>query len=416
MDRKKLRSLIQKINFSPQQRTELFWELTLHEQALIARNLAKHILKSILRALSDEKLIEFVEYIESDEAVDYIQLLSPKSQKKIVDLLRDDLKQTITHLLSFDPQTAAGLMNLDYIQVSPDANVEDVAKKFKLHERRTGKSPSIIVSDNDRLVGHLPGHELGFMNKSEKIKKYIKHIPYVRYNASHDEVIDVFHTNPHSKIVVLGENKNILGIIYTDDVLHILEEDESASLYDFAGISDEEAVTDSFRKKVNFRYKWLIINLGTAFLASSVVQLFNDTIAKNVLLAVYMPIVAGMGGNSATQTLAVLVRGISQNQIDLKSSLSTLRNELMSGFINGVINGAIVASVVMIVNRNLLVAMILGIAMVTNLVVASFFGTVIPLIMKQIGKDPASSATIFITTATDVLGFFVFLGLAAILL
>jgi len=144
--------------------------------------------------------------------------------------------------------------------------------------------------------------------------------------------------------------------------------------------------------------------------------LFDQTIAKYVLLAVYMPIIAGMGGNAGTQAMAVMVRGITLKQIDLKSSLAALKNELISGFANGAINGALVALVILFANRDPLLAFVLFSAMIINLMVAGAAGTMVPLLMAKMGKDPASSATIFITTATDVLGFFAFLGLAALLL
>ncbi|KXK10464.1 MAG: Magnesium transporter MgtE [Microgenomates bacterium OLB23] len=228
--------------------------------------------------------------------------------------------------------------------------------------------------------------------------------------------MQLFRNHPHSKVAVLNDFGSVLGIIYSDDILKLMQEEESSSLYDFAGISEEESIMDTGMTKVKLRYKWLIINLGTAFLASYVVGLFEGTISKYVLLAVYMPIVAGMGGNAATQTLAVLVRGISLKQIDLATALPTLKNELISAGINGLINGIIVAGIVIVLNNDYKIAFILAMAMIVNLLVAAFFGTIVPLIMKRLGKDPASSATIFITTATDVLGFLVFLGLATILL
>jgi magnesium transporter len=156
--------------------------------------------------------------------------------------------------------------------------------------------------------------------------------------------------------------------------------------------------------------------LGTAFLASFVVSRFEDTLSAFVLLAVYMPIVAGMGGNAATQTLAVLVRGIALKQIELKTAWRTLRNELGASLVNGIINGLLVAAVVILVNHDYKIAAILAMAMVLNMLVAAFFGTLVPLLMSKLGKDPAASATIFITTATDVLGFLAFLGLATVVL
>ncbi|MCA9353881.1 magnesium transporter, partial [Candidatus Nomurabacteria bacterium] len=168
-----------------------------------------------------------------------------------------------------------------------------------------------------------------------------------------------------------------MGIIYSDDVLQLIEEKEAATLYDFAGVSSEEGVSDSSARKVKFRYKWLIINLATAFLASFVVSQFESTISEYVLLAVYMPIVAGMGGNAATQTLAVLVRGIALKQISLRTAFKTLKNEVGAGFINGLINGFLVAFVVLVKDHDVKIAIILALAMVINMIVAATFGTLV---------------------------------------
>ena len=307
-------------------------------------------------------------------------------------------------------------MTLDYIQVDASENIAEVAKKFKQHENRTGRPPVILVMKESKLAGFLPGHELGFAARSERIDKYIKRIPAISYAAPHRRVIEVFHAHPHNKVAVLSDEGSVLGIIYSDDVLRLIENQAGASLYDFAGVSDEESVTDSAKRKVKFRYKWLIINLVTAFLAAFTVGQFEDTISKYVLLAVYMPIVAGMGGNAATQTLAVLVRGIALRQINLHTAFRTLKNEIGAGVINGLINGFLVAFVVLIKDHDPKIAFILALAMVINLIVAAIFGTLVPLIMSRLKKDPASSATIFITTATDVFGFLAFLGLATLIL
>jgi magnesium transporter len=292
-----------------------------------------------------------------------------------------------------------------------------VAKKFKLHEKRTGRLPVILATKEQRLAGFLPGHELGFVRTNEKIAKYVKRLPTVHHSASQDDVMDIFRSHPHNKVAVLDDENNVIGIIYSDDVLKLMQEQESSSLYDFAGVSAEEGVADSAKRKVKFRYKWLIINLATAFLAAFVVGQFQETISQYVLLAVYMPIVAGMGGNAATQTLAVMVRGIAMRQIgDIKTALKTLKNEAGAGMINGLINGFLVAFIVLLKDHDPAIALILALAMVINLLVAAVFGTIVPLIMSKLHKDPAASATIFITTATDVLGFLAFLGLATVIL
>lgn len=409
-------NIIHDLSFKPKKRIALFLALSDTEQADLIHMLSKNVRKNVLANLTEPQLITLLERVDPDEATDLLQLVGPKKRERIMQELSQNLKDTLGQLLQFDPNTAAGLMTLDYIQVEPDQSIESVAGKVKLHEERTGRSPVVLVIESGHLLGALPSHRLAFGRPTDHINHHVKKTPTIRHNAAHNDVIDLFRAHPHDKVVVLNDDKTVLGVIFSDDVLQLMHEQESASLYDFAGINDEESVMDSTRRKVKFRYKWLIINLGTAFLAAFVVGMFKDTLSKFVLLAVYMPIVAGMGGNAATQTLAVVVRGISLKQIDLRTAARTLRNEVSAGFINGLINGVIVAVVVIFLNHDYRIALVLALAMSVNLLVAGFFGTMIPLIMTKLKKDPASSATVFITTATDVIGFMTFLSLGKLIL
>ncbi len=404
------------ILFRKDKRTQLFLELPQDKRVDLLRSVTASVKKDILQHIPEEEFVSILQTVDPDEATDMLQLITKAKREKVLMLLSQELKDSLSTLLAFDPETAAGLMTLDYIQVDTSSNVESVAKKFMNHEKHTGRPPVILVLNDGKLSGFLPGHMLGLAAKSELIGKYTKRMQSISYAARHRDVLDLFQSHPHSKVAVLNDSGEVVGIIYSDDVLQTIQENQASSLYKFAGIRQEESVTDSARSKVKNRYRWLIINLGTAFLASFAVSRFESTLSKYVLLAVYMPIVAGMGGNAATQTLAVQVRGISLKQIELKTAWKTLKNELGASLVNGIINGIIVAIVVLIVNHDPKIAFILGIAMIVNLLVAALFGTMVPLVMKQLGKDPATSATIFITTATDILGFMAFLGLATIVL
>lgn len=409
--------LVGEVLFHKDKRIEVFLELSVEKRLELLRSLTNSVKRDILIHVPEEDLAEILETVDPDEATDMLQLLTKHKREKVLLLVSHDLRESISTLLEFDAETAAGLMTLDYIQVNNSDNIATVAKKFKQHEKRTGRPPVILsLNEQGKLSGFLPGHELGFARKTDVIEKYIKRIVTISYAATHNEVMDKFISHPHAKVAVLNDSDAVMGIIYSDDIIKIMQETETSSLYDFAGIHEEESVSDNARFKVKNRYRWLIINLGTAFLASFVVSRFEDTLSAYVLLAVYMPIVAGMGGNAATQTLAVLVRGIALKQIELSTAWKALRNEVMAGFINGLINGVLVAAVVVLVNGDIKIAIILALAMVINMVVAGFFGTLVPLIMSKLGKDPAASATIFITTATDVLGFLVFLSLATVIL
>lgn len=408
--------LLADVLFRKDRRTQVFMSMPLDKRIELLSNVTATVRRDILMHIPETDLVEILGTVDPDEATDILQLLTRHRREKALALLSDQMKESLSTLLEFDPTTAAGLMTLDYIQADVNENISSVATKFKHHERTTGRPPVILAMKEGRLTGFMPGHELGFAHQNELIGKYVKRMPSISYAATHDEVVRLFKSHPHGKVAVLNDGGSVLGIIYSNDVLKLIQESEASSLYDFAGISQEESVTDTARHKAQNRYRWLIINLGTSFLAASVVGLFEDTLEAYVLLAIYMPIVAGMGGNAATQTLAVLVRGIALKQIELKTCWKTLRNELGAGLINGLINGILVAAVVIAVNHDFKIAAILAIAMVINLLVAAFFGTLVPLIMSKLGKDPASSATIFITTATDVLGFLAFLGLATVIL
>lgn len=411
-----IKELVRQITYQSKNRAALFLELEQSQQAAVLLRLSKHVQSQLIMSLNKEAILPVLEHLDPDDATDIMQILPKRKQKELLTEMTEGLQNTLSILLEFDPKTAAGLMSLNYIQVEAQEKFEIVAEKISVHEQRTGKLPVVLVLESGKLIGFLPIKNLVFAKPGDKAQKFIKKIATIRYNANSESVINKFLENPHQKITVLGENGSILGIIYSDDVLRLLREKEASNLYDFAGVNNEETVFGSVKQKVRFRYKWLMINLATAFMASFAVSLFDDTIAKNVLLAVYMPIIAGMGGNSATQTLAVLVRGIALKQVELSTAWPILRKELGAALVNGVINGLLVAIIVLLLNRDLKIALILGMAMISNLLVGGFFGTMVPLLISKLKKDPATSATVFISTATDVLGFVVFLGLASILL
>ncbi len=416
MENTSLRSLAHHITYTPKKRIELFSALELKQQSGVLLQLSRYVQEQLLHNLPKTTVLAVLKDLDPDEVTDLLQTVSKKKQQELLIELSEELQTKIAHLLQFDPKTAAGLMSLNYVQVDERESIKNVVNEIQVHEKRTGKLPVILVLREGNIVGSLPVQKLVFAQAHDAAADHLEKIPSIKHSASYRAVINHFLEHPHKKAVVLDENNTILGVLYSDDVLRAFHEREVSSLYDFAGVSAEETVFGTIKQKLKYRYKWLIINLATAFLASFTVSLFNDTISKYVLLAVYMPIVAGMGGNAATQTLAVMVRGITLNQISLANAWPTLRREVAAALIQGLITGALVALVVLIFNHDVMIALILTLAMIVNLMVAGFFGTLVPVIMVKLGKDPATSATIFITTATDVLGFLTFLGLATALL
>lgn len=307
-------------------------------------------------------------------------------------------------------------MGFNFVKAEKNDTLKEISRLICKHEKETGKMPTILITENGYLVGELPIQKLLVSNKKIKVHKLVRKIPHVQYDEHEDKVLTTLKDHPHGKVVVLNEKQSIVGVIHTEDILYLINKHSSKSLHKFAGINKEEDVCDPPFTKVRYRYKWLIINLFTAFLAAAVIGIFEDTISRLVLLAAYLPIVAGMGGNAATQTLAVTVRGIALNEIDSKNAKIIVKNEVIAGIVNGTITGLIAAIVALALDKSALLGLVLGIAMIFNLFIAGLFGTIIPLVMKKMGKDPASSATIFITTATDVFGFLAFLGMATLIL
>ncbi len=405
-----------KLLSSPKKIISLFRDIPYNQRGVVLLGLSKDIQQKILFKLKTEEILNMFHHLEPEEITDLIQNIDESRRKVIVDNLRFEVRKKVDFLIKFDPKTAAGIMSLDYILVNHDLKFKDVLHEINIHEKKTGKFPTILVIKKDHSVGELPGHVFAIGRKNDKIEKFVKDVPSVKHSRNEKTVIRKFKRNPTNKIVVVGDDKRIMGVIYSDDVLNLINKQSAKELYKSAGVSEEENVHDSAYKKVRYRYKWLILNLATAFLAASVVGLFEDIISSFVLLAAYMPVVAGMGGNAATQTMAVVVRGLALKKIELETARRVVLNEVIAGAVNGFINGSIVAVIAYIFNQNLLIGLITGSAIVINLMIAGFFGATIPLIMKKLRKDPATSATIFITTATDVFGFLVFLGLASLLL
>lgn len=410
------KEILDKIRHAKKSRLEEFRKVDDPIKGFVLLGLSKRLRTKIIKKLDNDELVVILNTLDPDKATDILQEIPKLRAQHLTKALDIDIKEKVELLLSFNPKSAAGLMNLDYILATPGTHFEDLSKDIEEHEKRTGKFPSILVVDNGKLVGEIKGHVLALHTGKEKIDDHINRVPQIHYDNDEHKVIDSFLKHPHDKVVVLDENNAVLGLIHSDDLLNMLDKRRASDLYGLAGVNKEEGALDGIFTKVKFRWLWLIINLGTAFLAASVVGMFEGTISKFTLLAVYMPIVAGMGGNAATQTLAVTVRGIVLHEISLKNSFKYIFREIGAGVINGVINGVLVALVAVFINKNPMLGFVLAVAMISNLFIAAFAGALIPLIMKKLGKDPATSATIFITTCTDVGGFFVFLSLAQLML
>jgi magnesium transporter len=393
-----------------------FAELPRDERRDVFFSLSEPAREALVADMSRSELEAFTDRLDPDEVTDVLGYADAETREAVLGTLDAERREKIDFLLSFDPESAAGVMTLDYVTVDAGRSFSEVTERVRRFEERTGQVPTIFVTDGDELLGELPGAALSVADaSSESITDHVRETPSVRYDRDDEEVLEVFRRNSERTVAVLDEENDILGVIHADDLLRLIDEAAGETLYEFTGVAEEESVLDGPVEKVRRRYKWLILNLGTAFMAAAVVGLFESTIAAVAILAAYMPVVAGMGGNAGTQAMAVTVRGISLGQVSLATGKRVIANEAIAGAANGVITGALVAVIATAFSYGefgLLLGAVIGVSMVANLVIAGFFGALTPLVLDKLGYDPATSATIFITTATDVLGFFIFLGLA----
>lgn len=402
---------------SSEKRMAEFRALSLDERSSFFTSHRGKVQQQILSELTDEEAAELLDHLDLHHAHRVIgQISSTRRRRRLISNLKKDIHNKIEDFLQFNLRATTSLVHLNYILVDTKTSVGDTAEIIEDHVHETGKIPVVLVSEKGKLKGEIAFSTLVRERNSNKLANYVKKLETIEYTATKKEVIEFFTKRPHKRAVLLDSDGSVLGVVYADDVLTLIEETPASALYNFAGVSEMETSLDSVRSKVRHRYKWLIFNLVTTFFAAATVGLFEDTLNQLVVLAMYMPVVAGMGGNAAAQTLAVVVRGLTIGELTPERSLPVILREVAAGITNGVISGVIVATIAIVWNGSIMLGVVLAAAMIVNLFVAGLFGAVVPLVMRSLGKDPATSATIFISTATDVFGFMAFLGLATLIL
>jgi len=270
-----------------------------------------------------------------------------------------------------------------------------------------------VVVKNKKILGEIKIFKLLTNDENTCIEKLVTHVPIMKPNSTDDEIIRTFKENPHSKIII-AEKGDVIGIIHSEDILSNTNEYTFNKVYQIFGIKKEENVRDSFTLKIKNRFGWLFINLVAAFIIGSVVYLFEKTIAAHILIAAVLPIISNIAGNSGTQALGVMIRGITLNEITLEQIWKPLINEILNGIINGLFIGLLMTIILYGVYGSPTLGYVATASLMITLASAGTLGSLIPLIMKKLNFDPASASSIFITTSCDVIGFFSFLILATL--
>lgn len=384
------------------------------EVALVVSDLSK---KQIFPRLADDMIARFLHFNDEDDATDILQFLTPSRRAMILLKMKDDKKSKIEKLLKFGSETAGGLMDLNFILVKPTFTQKDILEKIQRHVDLQKQIPAVLETDEKgKVLGVIPHRNLLFLAPDSTVEDLAISLATVSHRTDRERVMQTMSRMRSEVLCVVDDDGNAMGVIHLRDLLKVAQAEATEDIYRFAGVDVEEHALDSAVSKVKRRYNWLIINLATAFLAASVVGLFQGSIQKLALLAVYMPIVAGMGGNAATQALAVAVRGLALGELDRGRAKKVILREALAGTMNGIITGVIAAGTAIAFKAPPLLGLVLCIAMICNMFVAGFFGTLVPLMLKRSGVDPATASSVFVTTMTDICGFFVFLGLGTLLL
>jgi magnesium transporter len=409
--------LANSITYNPKDRIKNMRALTLGERSAVFAELSNQTQQSILEEMTVTEVVDLVDHLDLRMAEKVImRMKDARRRMKIIKRLKTEVTDKIEYFLRFHPKATAALIHFNYVLLPDTATLGDVAESIDDHYKELGKFPEILIQRDGQLIGEVVLTTLVIERSNAPIDKFIKPVQTITYQAEIPEIISAFAETEHKKIVVLDHDNSVLGIIYSDDALGLFGKMPAESLYIVAGVDESERPFDRVQKKFSQRYRWLILNLVTAFLAGSVVLTFKDTIDKLAILAVYIPIVAGMGGNAASQAFAVMVRGITMGSISFENGWPVIWREMLAGALNGVVIGSIVAVISVVFNGSWLLGLVVGIAMIIVHIIAGLFGAFVPLLLKLCGKDPASTSMIFISTATDVFGMLALLGLGALIL
>jgi magnesium transporter len=370
----------------------------------------------VLELISESDLVEAVQEMEPDDAVDLLMLLGEEKRRDVFDKLTGVQKRSIGKLLGYAPDTAGGIMTTEYLALPADSTVEEAIEFLRTQEERPEIFYIYVINEHQQFVGVVSFRELVLSKPDKKLKDVmIKDPVSVQADMSQEEAATVIARYDLLALPVVDENHRLLGQITVDDAIDVLYEEATEDIYRLANLGKEDHVHTSLLRSARLRTPWLLVNLGTTILAALTVSLFQETISKYVVLAVLMPVVAGMGGNAGTQSLTVVVRGLALGEIDWSLGWRVVLKEIGVGLVNGLINGLIMGAIAYAWYGNPWLAIIMFFAMIGNLIIAGLFGALVPLVLKKLDMDPALGSSIFVTTATDVGGFVVFLGLASML-
>jgi magnesium transporter len=405
------------IESAPPKVRRVLWELVDAElQGEVLGELSEGLREEFLRGMDSGELAAVLEGMAPDDVVDLLQQLPERVLPEVLQAMDDQNRQRVEEMLHYGEDTAGGLMNTDAIRVRPDLGLDVVLRYLRRHEALPRSTDSLfVVNRKGTLLGILPIARLLTSSPNLTVREVmVTDLQPIPATMPDTEVAQRFERYDWVSAPVVDAHDKLLGRITIDDVVDVIIGEADHSLLGLAGLSDEEETFTSVRRSAPRRAFWLGINLCTAVLASAVVGLFEATLDQVVALAILMPVVASMGGIAGSQTLTVVVRGLALGHVNPNNLRWLLSKEFLIGAFNALLWAVVIGIVAAWWFHDPRIGYIIAAAMVINLVMAAVAGTLLPVTLKALHIDPALAGGVVLTTFTDVVGFFAFLGLATL--
>jgi len=370
--------------------------------------------ESLIADMDPDELVAAVEDLDIDDLADLVEDLPEAVIDEVLKSMDRENRERLEQVLSYPEDTAGRLMNPDVVTVRADTTVDVVLRFLRLRGELPEHTDHLyVVNRRHQLAGWVALQDLVTREPGTPINKLIDdELDSIHVGESAEQVARQFSDNDWVSAPVVDDGNILLGRITVDDVIDIIREQAEHQALSAAGLDEDEDLFSPIKRAVRGRVVWLGINLCTAFLAAFVIGRFEATIEQIVALAVLMPIVAGIGGNAAVQVLTLMVRGIALGQVGASNARILLWKELRVALINGLLIGGLVGLVALVWFHDWVLSLVIFAALVINFCSAALAGTLLPLLLKRMGVDPAVAGTVVVTAVTDIVGFFSFLGLA----
>ncbi|MBL4742299.1 MAG: magnesium transporter [Idiomarina sp.] len=404
---------------SPPKNRAIVWKLVdVDEHGEILEELSEEVQKSIIRQMAPERLAAATEGMDTDDLAYVLRGLPDQVYQEVLKSMDERDRERAETALSYDEDSAGGIMNTDTITVRADVTVDVVLRYLRLKGELPEATDMLYVADrNDKLIGEISLARLVTVDPSRLVSDIMSaDVVSVPVDMDETEVAKLFERFDWVSAPVVDSEQQLVGRITIDDVVDIIREEAQHSMLSMAGLEDDEDTFAPVLKSTRRRTVWLAINLVTALLAAMVSSLFEDILAQMAVLAILNTIVPSMGGIAGSQTLTLVIRGMALGHIGTSNSRWLIGKELAIGALNGVIWSILIAAVVALWMQSWLVGAIIAFAMMANLLAAALAGVTVPMILKKFDIDPALAGGVILTTVTDVVGIFAFLGTATLLL